>query len=161
MNEVVYLKLPVAIDAPIANTIKKLNKNDLLTTYCCAGHEDAYVVYINNGKQENVKEHTDETALYISFAYTENTRDFLEYITKTLDSMISHVFGCIIREDNKTTYVSNLKYYNRIIIEKYANDFTIRIKYNTNKFAKNQTYCIKFLNKIIKNYINDKKNKTK
>ena len=153
-NEVVYLKLPVAIDKPIASLIKKLNKHTLITANCCAGHKTGMVVYFDNNVQVNKEEPVDETDLYIDFSYTDNTRKFLKYFRNSLQSIS---FQNIITANNKTKYISNSKNFNRINIEEYDNDFVIRIYYNTDNFEKNQAYCIKFLTKIVNNYLKTNK----
>lgn len=153
-NEVVYLKLPVAIDKPIAGLIKKLNKHTLITANCCAGHKTGMVVYFDNDVQVNKEEPVDETDLYIDFSYTVNTRKFLKYFRNSLQSIS---FQNIIAANNKTKYISNSKNFNRINIEEYDNDFVIRMHYNTDNFEKNQAYCIKFLTKIVNNYLKNNK----
>lgn len=153
-NEVVYLKLPVAIDKPIAGLIKKLNKYHLITANCCAGHKTGMVVYFDNGEQVNKEESVDETDLYIDFSYTDNTRRFLEYFRNSLQSISFQNIHII---NNKTKYISNSKKFNRINIEEYNNDFVIRIYYNTDNFEKNQAYCINFLTKIVNNYFKNNK----
>lgn len=153
-NDVVYLKLPVAIDKPIAGLIKKLNKYHLMTANCCAGHKTGMVVYFNNDVQVNKEEPVDETDLYIDFSYTDNTRKFLKYFRNSLQSIS---FQNIIAANNKTKYISNSKNFNRINIEEYDSDFVIRMHYNTDNFEKNQAYCIKFLTKIVNNYLKNNK----
>lgn len=153
-NEVVYLKLPVAIDKPIAGLIKKLNKHNFITTYCCAGHLTQFHVYFNNGVQTNVKEPAKETNMYVSFPYTEATQKFLKYFKNTLQAM---PFKDIYTVHTRTKYVANCKYFNDIVLVEDPDDFVIRMHYNTDNFEKNQAYCVKFLTKIVNNYLKNNK----
>ena len=153
-NEVVFLKLPVAIDKPIAGLIKKLNKHNLITANCCAGHKTGYVIDFVNGVQVNAEEPVDEDDLYIQFLYTDDTRKFLKYFKNSLQ-LISFQNISII--NNRTKYISNSKNFNCINIEEHDKDFVIRILYNTDNFEKNQAYCIKFLTKIVNNYLKNNK----
>lgn len=149
-DEVVYLKLPVAIDKPIAGLIKKLNKYHLMTANCCAGHKTGYVIDFVNGVQVNKEEPVDEDDLYIQFLYTDNTRRFLKYFKNSLQSISFQNISTIY---NRTKYISNSKNFNCLNIEEDDNGFVIRMYYNTNNFEKNQAYCIKFLTKIVNNYL--------
>ena len=130
-NEVVYIKLPVAIDKPIAGLIKKLNKYHLVTSYCCAGHLTQIHVYFNNGVQTNVKETANETDMYVSFPYTEVTQNFLKYFKNTLRAM---PFKDIYTVHTRTKYVANCKYFNNIVLVEDPDDFVIRMHYNTDNF---------------------------
>lgn len=153
-NDVVYLKLPVAIDKPIAGLIKKLNKHNLITTYCCAGHKTGDVIDFVNGVQVNKEELVDETNLYISFLYTDNTHGFLKYFKNTLQTMS---FKDIYTAHTRTKYVATCKYFNDIVLVEDSDYFVIRMHYNTDNFEKNQAYCIKFLTKIVNNYLKNNK----
>ena len=153
-NDVVYLKLPVAIDKPIAWLIKKLNKHNLITAYCCAGHKIAMFVDFINGVQVNKEEQVDKTDLYISFPYTDNTQQFLKYFKNTLQTMF---FKDIYTIHTCTKYIANCKYFNDIVLVEDPDDFVIRMHYNTDNFEKNQAYCIKFLTKIVNNYLKNNK----
>ena len=153
-NEVVFLKLPVAIDKPIAGLIKKLNKYHLVTSYCCAGHKNGVVVYFDNGVQVNKEEPVDETNLYISFPYNDNIHRFSKYFKNTLQTIS---FKDIYTVRTRTKYVANCKYFNDIVLVEDPDDFVIRMHYNTDNFEKNQAYCIKFLTKIVNNYLKNNK----
>lgn len=153
-NDVVYLKLPVAIDKPIACLIKKLNKCHLMTANCCAGHKTGTVIYFDNGMQTSTEEPVDETNLYISFPYTDNTRMFSKYFKNTLQTIS---FKNIYTVHTRTKYVANCKYFNDIVLVEDPDDFVIRMHYNTDNFEKNQAYCIKFLTKIVNNYLKNNK----
>ena len=153
-NEVVYLKLPVAIDKPIAGLIKKLNNHYLMTANCCAGHKMGIVVYFDNGEQVNKEKPVDKTDLYIQFLYTDNTRKFLKYFKNTLQTIS---FKDIYTGHTRTKYVADCKYFNDIVLTEDPDDFVIRMHYNTDNFEKNQAYCIKFLTKIVNNYLKNNK----
>ena len=144
-TEVVYLKLN-----QLRALLKKLNKHNLITTYCCAGHKTGAVVYFDNGVQVNTEESVDETYLYISFQYTDNTRMFLKYFKNTLQTIS---FKDIYTVYTRTKYVANCKYFNNIVLVENPDDFVIRMHYNTDNFEKNQAYCIKFLTKIVNKYL--------
>lgn len=137
-NEVVYIKLPVAVDKPIANLIKKLNKNNLLTNYCCAGHTTQMTIigFDANGQIEQ-EEPVDITNMYVSFNETENVNRFFDFLEAYMSTIAAgkRYFG----------------YYTHFSIERKR--LTVRIHYNTDNFAENQKRCIELLNKLLNKYL--------
>ena len=137
-DEIVYIKLPVAVDKPIANLIKKLNKCELPTDYCCAGHTtELSIVGFNDNEQIEEKCPVDITNMYISFADTENVRTFFGFLEAYMDTIAAgkRYFG----------------HYTRFSIE--TDKRVVRIYYNTSNFAENQKRCIELLNKLLNKYL--------